>query len=587
MIDIKGNKATYIFPGLFFLLAFGYFCIPANYVLYFQETRHLFIFSQDYFIQHLQKPGAPLEYIARFFTQFYAFRIAGSLIVAVFLVLPAVILLKINRKLSFSHPFSLILAMIPGFLLLIMQANYYHMLEFSIGYILVLLIYLLLLSGWKFSKQAVLLIFPLFYFISGGYAFIFMAMYIVHYLISGTPRQRYLNPLLMLMMAAATFLVSWKLIFLQPVELFVLSPLPLLQNKAYTAVFIILTLYIISYPLTVKTAAKTKLNYRQAALYPVISVALLFLLTIFALARLYNPQTSRVIELEKLVFREKWDEAVELHEKKPSLNLIGQYFYNIALSETGQLCDRLFHGSQNFLAGSLVLPWGDQHLDRGGYFYYAIGLVNEAHRWAYEEMVVYGYRPQNIRMLAKTSLITGDYEMARKYLGILKKTVSYRKWAKELTKLADNTELIAAHPELGEKMDLLPSNNFFVQFGEPQNNLPYIIEGNPRNKKAIEYYLAGLLLTKKVEIAVSNVRDLKNSGYDRIPGHLEEAVLMYYNSQNVFPDLGGLRMSNQSLLRFDQYLAAYVSGRQTSEAVFREKMKEQFEDTFWYYFHFE
>ena len=291
--------------------------------------------------------------------------------------------------------------------------------------------------------------------------------------------------------------------------------------------------------------------------------------------------------LEKLVFREKFDKAIQLNEKRPSRNLIGQYFYNIALSETGQLCDRLFHGNQNFLAGSLVLPWGDIHLDRGGYFYYSIGLINEAHRWAYEEMVVYGYRPQNIRMLAKTSLITGDYEMAHKYLNILKRTLFYRKWAKEFEKLANNPSLIASHPELGEKVKLLPPNNFFIQFNEPQNNLPFMLEGNPLNKKAIEYYLAGLLLTKKVEIAVNNVKDLRASGYDHIPRHLEEAILIYYNSMKDFPDLGGLTINRETLARFDQYFAAYVSARQYPDDVFKEKMREQFEDTFWYYFHFE
>ena len=134
-----------------------------------------------------------------------------------------------------------------------------------------------------------------------------------------------------------------------------------------------------------------------------------------------------MVKLERLIFEEKWDEAIRFQEKKPARNLIGEYFYNIALSETDQLCDRLFYGPQDFLAGSLVLPWGDAHLNRGGYFYYAIGLMNEAHRWAYEEMVVYGYRPQNIRMLAKTSLINGDYTMARKYINILKRTIYYRK----------------------------------------------------------------------------------------------------------------------------------------------------------------
>jgi hypothetical protein len=587
MNNKNGNISFYIYPGIFFLLTFGFFSLAANYVLYFQETQHLFIFSDDYLRQYLQRPGAPLEYIARFLTQFYASRIAGSLIVAIVLTLPAVILYRINKRTSADNSFSVVLALIPGFLLLIMQANYYHMMEYNLGYIVVLLCYLLQTSGWKYSSLLIIILFPLLFYLTGGYAFVFMALYIIHAFTNTEGRNKFIFPLLILLTAGASFLVFWKLIFLQPVQLFVLSPLPLLENRSYIAVFIVLTLYIICYPAVFNFTGRMKLNFAKKKLYPVISLAFVFLLTVFALSRVYNPQNARVIELEKLVFREKWDKAIQLHEKKPSRNLIGQYFYNIALSETGQLCDRLFKGNQNFLAGSLVLPWGDIHLDRGGYFYYSIGLINEAHRWAYEEMVVYGYRPQNIRMLAKTSLITGDYEMAHKYLNILKRTLFYRKWAKEFEKLANNPSLIASHPELGEKVKLLPPNNFFIQFNEPQNNLPFMLEGNPLNKKAIEYYLAGLLLTKKVEIAVNNVKDLRASGYDHIPRHLEEAILIYYNSMKDFPDLGGLTINRETLARFDQYFAAYVSARQYPDDVFKEKMREQFEDTFWYYFHFE
>jgi hypothetical protein len=308
-------------------------------------------------------------------------------------------------------------------------------------------------------------------------------------------------------------------------------------------------------------------------------------LSVFILFKTYNPQTARVVELQRLIFTEKWDEAIRFQEEKPSRNLIGQYYYNIALSETDQLCDRLFFGSQDFLAGSLVLPWSDAHLNRGAYFYYAIGLMNEAHRWAYEEMVIYGYRPQNIQLLAKTSLINGDYRMARKYINILKKTIYYRGWAKKYGEMADNPDLIRSDPELGAKLRILPKNIFFIQFNEPQNNLPLILEGQPDNRKAIEYYLAGLLLTKKVEIAVNNIKSMKASGYTRIPRHIEEAALMYNNSTGIFPDLGGLAISRETRMRFDQYFASYVAERK-NPATLKENMQKQFGDTYWYYFHF-
>ncbi|MBE3086607.1 MAG: hypothetical protein IMZ64_10380, partial [Bacteroidetes bacterium] len=390
---------------------------------------------------------------------------------------------------------------------------------------------------------------------------------------------------LLLTIAAVSFLIFWKIIFLQPVEHIILFPLPLLENAAYKATFFILTGYIVFYPLICRVAIMGKNSRLNKRFYSFMSIILVFAIAIFLLFKIYNPQTARVVELERLIFGGKWDEAIRFQEKKPSKNLIGQYFYNIALSETDQLCDRLFFGSQDFGAGSLVLPWGDEHLNRGAYFYYSIGLINEAHRWAYEEMVVYGYRPQNIKLLAKTSLINGDYRMARKYINILKRTIYYRDWAKKFEEMADNPDLIRSHPELGAKLKILPKNNFFIKFNEPQNNLPLLLEAQPDNRKAFEYYLAGLLLTKNVEVAVNNIAKMKEMGYTRIPRHIEEAVLIYYNSKKVFPDLGGLTISIETKERFDQYFATYINGR-NNPSLLKEKMQEKFGNTFWFYFHF-
>ena len=79
-IQTEGLKDTLITQGAFFLLAFFLFSAFGNYILYFQETQFLFVFSEDYLHDHLLKPGALLEYGARFLSQFYHSRIAGSLI---------------------------------------------------------------------------------------------------------------------------------------------------------------------------------------------------------------------------------------------------------------------------------------------------------------------------------------------------------------------------------------------------------------------------------------------------------------------------------------------------------------------------
>jgi hypothetical protein len=580
------NRDVYLLLCFFLIAAFGYFCFVGNYVLFFQETQSLFVFSEEYLHRFLLKPGGPLEYSARFLTQFYAGRFAGSLIVSVILALPATIVFFINRKLIPGISFSLLFLLFPSWIMLLMQANYYHLMEYNLGFVLILLCYLFYVSSrGKNRRILIIILFPLFYYLAGAYAMIFAVLFILHNLLLEKGILKYVYSSLLLIIVTLSFLISWKILFLQPVQQLILSPLPLLKSITYRTTFFVLTGYIIFYPLLCSITSRFRERRLNTRFYSFLSIAVVSAGTVFLLFRIYNPQTARVVEVERLIFAGKWDEAVMVQEKKPARNLISQYFYNIALSETDQLCDRLFLGSQDFGAGSLVLPWGDEHLDRGAYFYYSIGLINEAQRWAYEEMVVYGYRPQNIILLAETSLINGDYRVARKFINILKRTIYYRDLSIKFEKMADNPSLIGSDPGLGGKLKILPKSSFFIKFNEPQNNLPLILESQADNRKAFEYYIAGLLLTKNVEAVVDNIKKLKPMGYTKIPRHIEEAALVYYNSTKIVPDLGGLTLSAKTQARFNQYFQAFIEARKNPETG-KAKMEKGFGDTFWYYFHF-
>ncbi|HBZ20193.1 MAG TPA: hypothetical protein DEO60_03605, partial [Bacteroidales bacterium] len=254
-------------------------------------------------------------------------------------------------------------------------------------------------------------------------------------------------------------------------------------------------------------------------------------------------------------------------------------------SESGQLCERLFHGKQDFGTASLFLPWSSEHINWGAHSFYAIGLINEAQRWAYEEMVVYGPRPQNMKLLVKSSLINGKYALSEKYTGILRNTLFYNSWAKKYEKMIGDTSAIHSDNDLGKKIKLIPQSDFFIFLDSPEQNLPVLVDETPPNREAFEYLMSWLLLSKEVDILVNNIRLMKKIGYTRIPEHIEEAIMIYYNSQGTFPDLGGLSISNGTVLRFEQYFGAYMKARQ-NPGTMKEKMQKQFGNTFWYYFHF-
>lgn len=582
-----GPKADVcFFLTSFFILTFLYFYWFGDYLLFFQEKQSLFIYSGDFVREYFLKPGGLLELTGKFLTQFYANTFLGSLILASILTLPALFLFNINKRLIPGTNLSLFFLLIPSCFLLLMQTHYYHMMEYNLGFILVFAyLHLSIIAEKRKAGYLVLLMFPLFYFMTGAYAWIYLGIYVIYKLSCEKGMKKLYGPFFLTVTALTSLLVFRKIIFLEPWGQLFMFPLPFINDPAHKIIFRIMPPFVILYPLLYKsTGIKGMRRFNTRALTLVLCM-ILFSATALLISKFYNPQTARVIQLEKLVFEEKWNETIILQENFPSRNLIGQYFYNIALSETGQLCDRLFYGMQDFGTRALILPWSNEHLSWGAYFFYSIGLVNEAHRWAYEEMVVYGYRPQNIKLLVKTNIVNGDYKMALKYINILKKTIYYKDWAIEFEKLLTDPESIRLHPDLGPKIEIKPTNNFFIQIDEPQNNLPLLLESNPNNRKAFEYEMSWFLLSKNVETAVNNVKKMKGMGYTRIPRHIEEALLLYYNSTKVVPDTGGLIISSETRARFDQYVSAYIAARQ-NPATSQEIMQKSFSNTYWYYFHF-
>jgi hypothetical protein len=580
------QQLPWYFIASFFLLAFVYFFWFGSHILFFQEQQYLFLYRSSYINEFFLKPGGLLDLSGKFLTQFYISKFAGSAILAAVLTLPAIILLYISKRLLTGSALSNLLLLIPSCFLLMMQTHYYHQMMYDLGFLLVLVYFLVsILSENKTYRYFTLALFPLFYYLDGAYALIFIGIYIIYCLFYIKKPEKYYFPLILLAVAGISVILFNRLFLLQSVKQLFLYPLPFINDVIHQKFFYILTGYIILYPALCKLAASVKLKRLNKRVITLIPGALFLCLTIVLLITGYNSQTSRVINLEKLVFQGKWNDAIQYHEKYPSENMIGQYFYNIALSESGQLCDRLFHGKQDFGTGSLFLPWSSEHINWGAYSFYAIGLINEAQRWAYEEMVVYGPRPQNMKLLVKSSLINGKNRLAEKYTGVLKNTLFYNSWAKEYEKKIGDTSAIRSHPELGKKIKIMPQTDFFVFLDSPEQNLPVLVDETPANREAFEYLMSWLLLSKEVETLVNNIRLMKKIGYTRIPKHIEEAIMIYYNSQGVFPDLGGLSVSNETVLRFEQYFGAYMKARQ-NPGTMKEIMQKQFGNTFWYYFHF-
>ncbi|SHG00610.1 hypothetical protein SAMN05444274_11822 [Mariniphaga anaerophila] len=587
MNNIKHIKFGYRLFLVGYILIFGYYYWLGDYIFAFQENSFLLVWTPEYLIPFLLKPGGILELAGKILTQLYMNQFIGSLILSGIIILPSVLLYSIDRKLNTDHfVFSGFIYIIPTALLMLLQTFYYHFMEYNIGINAILLYSLFSTHHYKKKKYYLpLIMLPLFMYVAGAYTLVFIGTCIVLCLTQQKKRGILRYFLVIILETVITIVAFQKYFFLQPYSQILKFPLPTLDIQEYKLLLFSLGAIIVLHPLLLKNnalkLALSKLRYFQG-----IALVFILLLTSAAMYRLYNPQVINVIKMQKLITEKKWDKVIDFHENEPSRNLIGQFFYNIALSETNQLCDRLFCGQQDFGPKSLVLPWDNEHLNWGAHFFYSIGLINEAHRWAYEEFIVYGAKPQNTTLLAKTNLINGNYARAEKYIRLLKHTFNYRKEGKELEALLENPKSIMSHSEFKRRMENLPKNQFFIQVSDPQNNIPLMLKDNIHNTQALEYQMAWYLLTKDVSSIIGNIDAFKKADYKALPTHIEEAILAYQNSTKKNVNLSEYNISEKTQENFRKYVSSFTRLKNDKKSL-QSYLKKEFGNTFWYYFHFQ
>lgn len=583
--DRTGRFLLFAAAGSLLLISLSYFLWFGNGLFFYQENNSLFIFSGEYLGKYIAIPGGLLEYTGNFISQGYFNVIYGSLVLSFLLSLFFAVIFRIYKLLSADKPIYILLILVPACLLFLVQSGIDRRMHHTLGYLFLLLYFQISIIFDK--KQLNILIpalYPLFFYITGSFALIFPLVFLCYSVVNKKGRSRYPLPGILIITSIVTYIIFENILFLLPPGGLMKYPLPLSDMLTNLhAGDIILCCYIILFPLIVRISRVHKLNGSYSLLLSVVSILAVVVITLLLLKNRFDPEFEKYIKFEKLFFKQQYDKIICLHEQDPSRSMIGQYYYNLALSEKGQLCERIFYGDQDFGVRSLVLPREPEYINRSLYFYYTVGLVNEAHHIAYESMVKYGYRPDNLKMLTKTEIINGNYKSAKRYLGVMKKTLHYRKWADRYIAMLDDPSLILSDSELGGKIRLLPRIDFFIS-QDDMANIDFMLLANPRNKIAFEYKMAWFLLEKDYKAVVYQVKRMRDMNYYKLPEHIAEAILLFIHHKHELPYLGDFTVNIETANRFGLFLNILDN---TSDQKVPEIIKNTpLQNTFWFYYEF-
>jgi hypothetical protein len=383
--------------------------------------------------------------------------------------------------------------------------------------------------------------------------------------------------------------ISKEFLFFQSVKTLIIFPFSDNIRGIQQITFISVAGIISILPLLakIKISLPEKLRISDFSSSLIYSFLLVIIIAFIGFQR-FDIKKKQYFFVEKLFYENKFNELITFNTLNPPGNSLTIFLNNIALCETGQLDDNLFHSPQNPEGSTLFLKWDmvDEILKRGAYFYYTIGMINEAHRWAFENMVMKGQTPEGLKMLIRTDLINGNYNVALAYISILKKTLFYREDAKKFEKLLFSDTAVNADKELGSKRRTKVENDFFSITDNPYINLELILANDTLNRKAFEYKLAYMMLKKNFKGIAHELPVFEKLGFKRLPVHIEEAALaLAVSNDGNLPYTGHLYITRNTEQRWNQYLDVLQQYKNDVKAA-EPALRRQFGDTYWYYVFF-
>ena len=224
----------------------------------------------------------------------------------------------------------------------------------------------------------------------------------------------------------------------------------------------------------------------------------------------------------------------------------------------------------------------------GKQFYLQYGLVNMSYRWCMEDVIEHNWSYSTLKYMVLHSVIMQETEFAHKYINKLKKTLFYRRWAKEQMTLSDNSALMAVSDPYNS---ILP----YMCFDDRMTNdmvkceaflMRHFSESEPANATP-EYDRAALLWAMRIQ----NIQFfwqrlyfyINSNKVSELPRGVEEAALLFSKLEKPAFDLPYSKAATDSYDAFDRYVKSKPI-RNMSEAVY--PFYQKFGTTYYYYYYF-
>lgn len=256
---------------------------------------------------------------------------------------------------------------------------------------------------------------------------------------------------------------------------------------------------------------------------------------------------------------------------------------NLALGRLGRQGEEMYrypNGSKRYEA-----PFDMRlMLVSGPLVYYQYGMLNYSARLSTEMGVEFGWRAENLKMLARCAVVNGETQQARKYLHLLERTTFFGGWAEERRQLMGDSTALAAHPETGYVKRMMHFyNNLNSDGGNIESFLMHRIAESTYRKDPFfqEQTLLASLWTKDMTQFWYHFSDyLRLHPNDRLPRYYQEAAYLYGKLQDR-KDIDRIPFDTSVIQSFDNFMQAAEHYNNAEVEVARKGLR-MFSHTFYY-----
>jgi len=582
---------------LFFALLYLYLWLVVEPHLIFHGSDRItnfpsFYKTWDYFIFHLSRPGGLVEYVSAFLSQLFCFSWLGALVVAMqawaFTLLTASLLrgVGLGRLRVISY--------VPALLLLVLYGRYTYFFPTTMALLCALALaslHVRLTVGRTRMAAVTSFIILSFasYYTAGAAVLLFALTCAIAELLS--PNRRWLAGLYVLAAAGLPYLLGVKVFGVDMDNAYSdLLPISwrLLEFAARRrGVEIVYVLYLLvpgvmavaggaSVLRTGSRRARTPnngLERRSVRIaspvwrWSVQTLSLVVVAAAVAYGSLDRAQKTR-LAVDYCAYHKMWPEVLT-EARHTRDDPFVMHAVNRALYHTGQLGDSMFAWPQDpiylFLTGT-EYPWVywqsyALHLE--------LGFINYAENALIECMAGLGDRPMFLQQLALINMVKGNLDTAGVYLHALNHTLFHSGWARYHLRLLEQDPNLTTDRDVQYLRQVALEKDYPSLGLSPESMLSCLLEKKPANRMVFEYLMAWHLMNRQLTRFITRLESLRDLGYEALPRHYEEAVMVYAATARTTVQLRGYEPREEvrrSMEDFLRTLHRYGRNKQAAQA---------------------